>query len=131
MMRQPEETFRSFLSRVTSHPLKYLDQSPLQQSAAATGINLWCLPLIVLGQLFVIPSAGLLLAQTYNTWLVANGRMPPRGAVLLGALIFLFHLAALPLAILAQFWVGASSALACWQFVSLLRVCADERGRSD
>jgi hypothetical protein len=131
MMPHPEETFRSFVRRITNRPLKYLDQSPLEQSAAATGINLWCLALVILGQFWVVFSAGLLLAQTYNTWLVANGRMAPPIAILLGALMVLINLSALPLAILAQFWVGASAALACWQFVSLVRVCSDERRRSD
>jgi hypothetical protein len=128
-MSHPEERFWRFVWRITNRPLKYCDQSPLEQSAAAAGINIWCLALVLLGQLWVFFSAGLLLAQTYNTWLVANGRLSPASAVLWGIVILLVNLGALPLAILAQFWVGASTALACWQFVSLIRSCADVRRR--
>jgi hypothetical protein len=86
-------------------------------------MNVWCLFLAVLAQFWVLGSAVLLLAQTYNTWLVSCGRMNRWIALFVGALLVAINYAALSLAVLAQFWVFASVLLATWQYVSLVRVC--------
>ena len=71
-MNHAQETFWQFLWRHTKRPLQAFHGSPRAQSAAAFGINAWCLWLAVLAQFWVFGSAALLLAQTYNTWLVAR-----------------------------------------------------------
>jgi hypothetical protein len=121
------ETFWQFVWRISKRPLS-VGADPLVQSAAAFGINLWCLVIAVLAQFWVFLSAGLLLAQTYNTWLVAKGRMRRVTALLVGLLLVGTNFGALTLAVLGHFWVFASAALSAWQFVSLIRVCFKWRG---
>ena len=128
-MNAPQETFWQFIKRISAKPAESFGGSPLAQSAAAFGINLWCLVLAVLAQFWVILSAGLLLAQTYNTWLVARGRLDRWTALGVGMLILLVNLGALVVAVLGQFWVFVSAALSVWQYVSLMRVCFAKPGR--
>lgn len=123
---RPPETFWQLVWRVSKRPLSF-GADPLVQSAAAFGINLWCLVIAVLAQFWVFLSAGLLLAQTYNTWLVANGRMRKVTALLVGLVLVGINFGALTLAVLGQFWVFASAALSAWQYVSLIRVCLRRR----
>ena len=118
-----DTTFWQFLGKVAKAPLASFHGSPLTQSAAAVGINLWCLLLAVLGQFWVFLSALLLLAQFYNTWLVAQHRISRFAALALGLLILAINLGALVLAVLGQFWVAASIILSIWQYWSLIRVC--------
>lgn len=120
------ETFWQLLWRVLKRPLSF-GADPLIQSFAAVAINLWCLLVAVLAQFWVFFSAGLLLAQAYNTWLVANGRMRMVTALLIGLLLVGINFGALTLAVLGQFWVFASAALSAWQYVSLIRVCLARR----
>ena len=126
-MHDTQETFWQFIWRITKRPLQAFHGSPLAQSAAAFGINVWCLFLAVLAQFWVLGSAALLLAQTDNTWLVTRGRMSRPVALLIGLMLVVVNFAALSLAVLAQFWVIASTVLAIWQYVSLIRVCFGNR----
>ena len=71
-------------------------------------------------------SALLLLAQSYNTWIVFNGRMSKLTVLAIGIVIVLLNLGALVVAVLGQFWVFVSTGLAIWQFVVLVRVCASK-----
>jgi ribosomal protein L37AE/L43A len=127
---ETRETFWQFVWRISKHPLAH-SADPLVQSAAAFGINLWCLVIAVLAQFWVILSAVILLAQTYNTWLVAKGRMRKGKALFVGLLLVSINVVALSLAVLGQFWVFASAALAVWQYVSLIRVCFTRRQLHD
>lgn len=132
MRDQTDATFWQFIGRVTKAPLANFHGSPLTQSAAAVGINLWCLLLAVLGQFWVFLSALLLLAQFYNTWLVAQHRISRLAALTIGLVILAINLGALVLAVLGQFWVAASVALSIWQYWSLVRVCwARRKGGSN
>lgn len=117
------ENFWQFTWRVTKSPLSYLSSSPLAQSAAAFGINVWCLILAVLAQFWVLLSALLLLAQLYNTWLVSKRRMSIFAALLWGLVLLFINCAALVTAVLGQFWVVVSVLLSLWQFWCLLQVC--------
>lgn len=122
-MIESGETFWQFTWRVAKSPLAYFSASPLAQSGAAFGVNLWCLLLAVLAQFWVFLSAVLLLAQFYNTWLVATRQLKPATALFWGLLLVAINVGALALAVLGQFWVLASLALSLWQYWSLVRVC--------
>jgi hypothetical protein len=121
-------TFWQFVWRISKRPLSWFGASPLAQSAAAFGVNIWCLVIAPLGQFWVILSAVLLLAQAYNTWLVANGRLGKVVSLCVGVFLLLINVGALGLAVLGQLWVFASLALSVWQYVSLVRVCLVRRG---
>ncbi len=123
------ETFWQYTWRIEKSPTKHFASSPLAQSAAAFGVNLWCLFLAVLAQFWVIGSAALLLAQTYNTWLVSKRRLNPWVALFWGLVIVAVNGAALLLAVLGQFWVIASCALSIWQYWCLIQVCWATRGK--
>jgi hypothetical protein len=127
MTTPADETFGQFIWRSCKHPLQAFVGSPMAQSAAAFAINVWCLILAPLGQLWVFGSAALLLAQTHNTWSVAAGHRSRALALLIGLILVGINFGALTLAVLAQFWVFASLALALWQYVSLIRVCFGSR----
>ena len=122
-MENKSQTFWGFFWGIAKSPMAYLRAEPMAQSACATGINLWCLFLAVLGQFWVFLSFFLLLAQTYNTWLVTKKKLSPAKALTVGVVIVAFNFAALSLAVLAQFWVFISLGLSIWQYVNLIRVC--------
>ncbi len=126
-MSQTEETFWKFLWRITKSPRQYFNDSPLAQSAAAVGVNVWFLVIAVLAQFWVFLSFFLLLAQFYNTWLVYHGRITIPKAVLIGMVLVIVNLAALLLAVLGQFWVIGSCVLSLWQLWSLGRVCVSRK----
>ena len=130
-MTKDRETFWQFIKPISRRPLRASYGNALAQSAAAFGLNLWCLTLAVLGQFWVFFSAGLLLIQTYNTWRVARGRMSILDALVFGMLLVLVNFGALSLAVLGQFWVFASTVLAVWQYISLCRVCATQQAYLD
>jgi hypothetical protein len=111
-MTKDRETFWQFIKQISRRPLRASYGNALAQSAAAFGLNLWCLILAVLGQFWVFFSAALLLAQTHNTWRVARGRKSIPAALASGFLLVLLNFGALSLAVLGQFWVFASTALA-------------------
>lgn len=69
-----EKTFWQFLWEIVKSPKQFMRGNPVAQSAAAFGINVWFL-FLVLAQFWVFGSAALLLSQTYNTWLVSKVRM--------------------------------------------------------
>ena len=96
------ESFWQFVWKVSKSPLKHFKSSPMSQSAAAVGVNFWCLLLAVLAQFWVLFSAILLTAQTYNTWLVLQGRMSSSMALTIGLVIVAINFAALSLAVLGQ-----------------------------
>jgi phage FluMu protein Com len=121
------ESFRDFLWEAVKHPLYNVGGNPLAQSAAAFGINVWCLVLAVLAQFWVILSAALLLGQLFNTWSVSNGRMARAPGLAIGLVIVVINVLALLLAVLGQLWVFVSAGLAIWQYVSLIRVCLQKR----
>lgn len=129
-MTKEGETFWQFLKPISRRPVRASTGTALAQSAAAFGLNLWCLILAVLGQFWVFFSAVLLFIQTYNTWRVAKGRMSIRRALVFGILLVSLNFSALSLAVLGQFWVFASTALAVWQYISLVRVCNARRRSS-
>ncbi|MDP1932407.1 MAG: hypothetical protein Q8L60_13220 [Gammaproteobacteria bacterium] len=122
-MPTQKQTFWEFFWSIAKSPLAYLHANPLMQSACASGINMWCLFLAVLAQFWVFLSFFILLAQTYNTWLVAQGRISSVRALIIGIGIVIVNFAALSLAVLGQFWVFISLGLSIWQYVSLIRVC--------
>jgi hypothetical protein len=122
-MSTQQETFWDLVWSISKEPLKHLHSKPMLQSAAAVGINLWCLFLAVLAQFWVLLSFFILLAQTYNTWLVYNRQLSPPKALVIGLGIVAINFVALSLAVLGQFWVLFSLALSLWQYVSLIRVC--------
>ena len=127
--KEPEkepETFWQMVWRISKRPIGAFRSNLMAQSLSAFGLNLWCLVLAVLGQFWVFLSALLLLAQSYNTWLVFNGRMSKLTALAIGLVIVLLNIGALMLAVLGQFWVFVSTGLAIWQFVVLVRVCASK-----
>ena len=118
-----QEGFWQFVWRITKRPIRAIGGNPLAQSAAAFGVNIWCLVLAPLGQFWVIFSAVLLLLQTHNTWMAGSGRRGRTFALFFGLILLSLNVGALVLAVLAQFWVFASAALATWQYVNLIRIC--------
>jgi len=90
-MQPSAETVWQFVWRITKRPIRSFGASPLAQSAAAFGINVWCLVLAPLAQFWVVLSVVLLLAQTYNTWLVANQRLGRLAAVLAGLVLLVIN----------------------------------------
>jgi len=126
-MSQTEETFWKFLWRITKSPRQHFNASPLAQSAAAVGVNVWWLVIAVLAQFWVFLSFFLLLAQFYNTWLVYHGRMTVFKALVIGIILVTVNTAALLLAVLGQVWVIGSFVLSLWQLRSLWRVCASRK----
>ena len=116
-------TFRGYLWEVAKHPFYYIGGNPLVQSAAAFGINLWCLVFAVLAQFWVFFSAALLLAQCYITWMVWFRRMGKFVALAIGLALVVINILALVLAVLGQVWVFVSAGLSIWQYVCLIRVC--------
>ena len=123
-MNEPAlDNFWTYLWKVTKYPWKKFRSDPLLQSAAAAGINIWFLVIAVLGQFWVVLSALLLIAQAYNCWLISRNELNKILALLVGIVIVFINISALSLAVLAQFWVFGSTALALWQFVCLLKLC--------
>src|SRR5690554_6573483 len=122
-MQNDKQTFWGFFWGIAKSPLAYLHGKPLAQSACASAVNMWCLVLAVLAQFWVFLSFFILLAQTYNTWLVAQKRLSRTKALTIGIGIVTINFAALSLAILRQFGVFISLGLSIWQYVSLIRVC--------
>jgi hypothetical protein len=122
-MIKDDKTFWQFVWGISKSPLKHLHSQPMIQSAVAVGINMWCLFLAVLAQFWVFLSFFILLAQTYNTWLVFKGKLAPIYALIIGLFIVIVNFAALSLAVLGQFWVLISLGLAIWQYICLIRVC--------
>jgi hypothetical protein len=100
----------------------------MEQSVAALGVNVWALPLVLLGQLWVLLSAGLLLAQTWNTWLVRTGEFDRATGLFVGVLLLVIGVGASVLAVRMELWVFVSAPLAVWQFVSLVRVARASPG---
>jgi len=123
------ETFGGYLWNVFKNPIQSLWGSPLTQSIAAFSLNLWFLVVAVLGQVWVIFSAILLGIQAINIWRVYLGRGNRVMAVVVGLVLVAINYAALSLAVLGQFWVVGSTALASWQFLNLLRVCMFKKYR--
>ncbi len=115
--------FWSYLWNITKDPWNKFKGDPLLQSMSAAGINIWLLVIAVLGQFWVIFSALLLIAQAYNCWLVSRSELSKIKALLIGLFIVAINIGALVLAVLAQFWVFGSTALAIWQFLCLLKIC--------
>jgi len=104
--KEPEkepETFWQMVWRISKRPIGAFRSNLMAQSLAAFGLNLWCLVLAVLGQFWVFLSALLLLAQSYNTWLIFNGRMSKLTALAIGLAIVLLNIGALGVAVLGQF----------------------------
>ena len=130
-MASTEKTFWQFLWEIVKSPTSFVSGNPVAQSAAAFGINVWFLFLAVLAQFWVLGSAALLLAQTYNTWQVSKRRMSPVAALSIGLILVLVNLGALALAVLGQFWVVASVVLSLWQYWCLIQVCWRTRVRSN
>jgi len=127
MTEPTPENFWAYLWKVTKNPWKEFRSDPLLQSVAAAGINIWFLVIAVLGQFWVVFSALLLIAQAYNCWLVSRNELNRIVAILIGIVIVMINLGALSLAVLAQFWVIGSTALAVWQFISLIALCLRKR----
>lgn len=119
--------FWGYLWNVTKDPWRKFKGDPLLQAVAVAGINIWFLVIAVLGQFWVIFSALLLIAQAYNCWLVSRSELGKLKALTFGILIVIINMGALFLAVLAQFWVFGSTALAIWQFICLVRLCFKRR----
>jgi hypothetical protein len=118
----------ALLRRVVARPDRHRSGSPMEQSVAALGVNVWALPLVLLGQLWVLLSAGLLLAQTWNTWLVRTGEFDRATGLFVGVLLLVIGVGASVLAVRMELWVFVSAPLAVWQFVSLVRVARASPG---
>ncbi len=121
------EKFGTYLGKVIRNPTKKFKDDPLLQSVMAAVINIWFLVIAVLGQFWVFFSALLLIVQAYNCWLVSRSERGRMKALLIGLGIVIINMGALFFAVLAQFWVFGSTALAIWQFWCLIRLCLQKR----
>lgn len=126
-MNNQNETFWGAVWQVLKKPSMWFAGSPLTQSIAAFCINLCLLWIAVLAQFWVFFSAVLLGVQAFDTWLVSKGRMSKLSALSVGLLLVMINWGSLALAVLAQFWVIASTILASWQYVNLIRVCSQKK----
>lgn len=115
------ETLAGLLWFSIRHPLQALKGNTVVQSAAVCAINFWALSLAVLGQFYVMLSLLLSFLLVLQAWRVSRGSASRLSAIAIGVFLVVLNYLGLVFAILAQFWVFFSTALATWQFILLCK----------